>query len=99
MWMKSVGENVERQRFLVWTMDLPHSMTFRSQDLLYIDQTPDINHCVIFAVYNSEDYPFMNIQQRHALKSLLVGLNELFLERCAFATGIIPNLVNSTLSF
>jgi hypothetical protein len=85
-WIETVESSITRQKFLVWVMDLPHTMTFRAHDLLYLDHTPEISHCLVFGLYNSEDYPHMTTKQQHALKSFLVGTNEVFLERCAFAT-------------
>ena len=93
-WMRGLQEsenNIKllqnQKRFMTWVMDMPHTLTMRPQDLLYVDQTKSELGCWVFVIYSSADYVTKPMAERHALKSLLVGVNEVFYERCGVATG------------
>ena len=77
----------KQKRFMTWVMDMPHTLTVRPQDLLYIDQTKSEVGCWVLVIYSSADYVTKTMSEQHALKSLLVGVNEVFYERCGVATG------------
>lgn len=75
-----------RKKFMTWVIDLPHTLSITPESLLYIDQTWDQNQCWVMLVYSSEGYEKKTIEEKHALKSLFVGFNEVFFERCGVAT-------------
>ena len=94
-WLKGLSETEhqnripvlqKQKRFMTWVMDLPHTLTVRPQDLVYIDQTKSESGCWIFVLFSSAQYVTMDLKNQHALKSLLVGVNEVFYERCGVAT-------------